>query len=165
VGKANRSEEWGIGKANRSEEWAKGKARLAHLGVIVRRLDAAEPFYARLGLSPAPRVSLDREHVRMTFIRVADAEIELLEPAAQEGPLSRFLATRGEGIHHVAIEVDDIERALALATASGMRAIDQVPRPGAHGTRVAFLHPGQAHGVLLELVERPRHPPREEPST
>ena len=77
----------------------------------------------------------------------------------------RCVATRGEGIHHIAIEVDDIERALALATASGMRAIDQVPRPGAHGTRVAFLHPGQAHGVLLELVERPRHPPREEPST
>ena len=133
-----------------------GKARLAHLGVIVHRLDAAEPFYARLGLSPARRESLDREHVRVTFLRVADAEIELLEPAGQEGPLNRFLATHGGGIHHIAFEVDDIERALAIALASGMRAIDQAPRPGAHGTRVAFLHPGSAHGILLELVERPR---------
>jgi len=133
-----------------------GKARLAHLGVIVHRLDAAEPFYARLGLPPARRESLDREHVRFTFLRVADAEIELLEPAGQEGPLSRFLATHGEGIHHIALEVDDIERALAIATASGMRPIDQAPRPGAQGTRVAFLHPGSAHGILLELVERPR---------
>src|SRR5437660_11050710 len=133
-----------------------GKARLAHLGVIVHRLDAAEPFYARLGLSPARRESLDREHVRVTFLRVADAEIELLEPARQEGPLGRFLATHGEGIHHIAFEVDDIERALAIAAASGMRAIDQAPRPGAHGTRVAFLHPGSAHGILLELVELAR---------
>ena len=133
-----------------------GKARLAHLGVIVHRLDAAEPFYARLGLSPVRRESLDREHVRIAFLQVADAEIELLEPAGLEGPLGRFLGTRGEGIHHIALEVDDIERALAIATASGMRAIDQAPRPGAHGTRVAFLHPGSAHGILLELVERPR---------
>lgn len=133
-----------------------GNARLAHLGVIVHRLDAAEPFYARLGLSPARRESLERDHVRVTFLRVADAEIELLEPSGLEGPLSRFLATRGEGIHHIALEVDDIERALAIATASGMRAIDQAPRPGAHGTRVAFLHPASAHGILLELVERPR---------
>jgi len=133
-----------------------GNARLAHLGVIVHRLDTAEPFYARLGLSPARRESLDRERVRVTFLPVADAEIELLEPAGPEGPLSRFLAARGEGIHHIAFEVDDIERALAIAVASGMRAIDQVPRPGAHGTRVAFLHPGSAHGILLELVERPQ---------
>jgi len=133
-----------------------GNARLAHLGVIVHRLDTAEPFYARLGLSPARRESLDRERVRVTFLPVANAEIELLEPAGPEGPLSRFLAARGEGIHHIAFEVDDIERALAIAVASGMRAIDQVPRPGAHGTRVAFLHPGSAHGILLELVERPQ---------
>ncbi|HTD45663.1 MAG TPA: methylmalonyl-CoA epimerase [bacterium] len=133
-----------------------GNARLAHLGVIVHRLDTAQPFYARLGLSPARRESLDRERVRVTFLPVADAEIELLEPAGPEGPLSRFLAARGEGIHHIAFEVDDIERALAIAVASGMRAIDQVPRPGAHGTRVAFLHPGSAHGILLELVERPQ---------
>jgi len=133
-----------------------GNARLAHLGVIVHRLDTAQPFYARLGLSPARRESLDRERVRVTFLPVADAEIELLEPAGPEGPLSRFLAARGEGIHHIAFEVDDIERALAIAVASGMRAIDQVPRPGAQGTRVAFLHPGSAHGILLELVERPQ---------
>ena len=133
-----------------------GNARLAHLGVIVHRLDTAQPFYARLGLSPARRESLDRERVRVTFLPVANAEIELLEPAGPEGPLSRFLAARGEGIHHIAFEVDDIERALAIAVASGMRAIDQVPRPGAHGTRVAFLHPGSAHGILLELVERPQ---------
>jgi len=133
-----------------------GNARLAHLGVIVHRLDTAQPFYARLGLSPARRESLDRERVRVTFLPVANAEIELLEPAGPEGPLSRFLAARGEGIHHIAFEVDDIERALAIAVASGMRTIDQVPRPGAHGTRVAFLHPGSAHGILLELVERPQ---------
>jgi len=145
-----------MGKVNRSEEWGDGMVRLAHLGVIVRGLDAAEPFYTALGLSPGRRISLDREGVRVTFLQVASAEIELLEPATREGPLSRFLATRGEGIHHVAIAVDDIERALAIAIASGMRAIDQTPRPGAHGTRVAFLHPASAHGVLFELIEHPR---------
>ena len=92
----------------------------------------------------------------MAFIQVEDAEIELLEPVASEGPLRRFLAARGEGVHHVALEVVDIEQALARAREAGMRPLDHAPRPGALGTWVAFLHPGFAHGVLLELVERPR---------
>lgn len=140
---------------------AASEARLAHLGVIVRRLEAAEPLYRRLGLPTSRPESFDRESVRMAFVRVDEVQIELLEPVTPEGSLGRFLAARGEGIHHVALEVSDIDKALARARAAGMRPIDQAPRPGAHGTRIAFLHPATAYGVLLELVERPssRKPP------
>jgi methylmalonyl-CoA epimerase len=129
--------------------------RLAHLGVVVHQLDAAERVYGRIGLSAGRRTTLDSEGVRVAFIKVNDAEIELLQPLTSGGPLGRFLSARGEGIHHVALEVTDIEGALARARAAGMHLIDEAPRPGAHGTRVAFLHPRSAHGVLVELIEQP----------
>ena len=90
----------------------------------------------------------------MAFIPVNGARIEFIEPMTPDGPLSRFLASRGEGIHHLAFEVPDIRRAMARVKDAGMRLIDEAPRRGAHGTRVAFIHPDSAHGVLLELVER-----------
>ena len=128
-------------------------ARLAHLGVIVRRIDAATAFYRRLGLPEGAPEPFPQENVRMAFVPLAGAQIELLEPLAPTGPLGRFLTERGEGIHHLALEVPDLERALARARAAGVRLIDAAPRRGAHGTRVAFLHPSGFHGVLIELVE------------
>ena len=129
------------------------RARLGHLGIIVRRYPAAAAFYRRLGLVVGGREAFPRENVRIAFISVGDVRIELLEPLAPTGPLVRFLGKRGEGIHHLAFEVPDLDEGLARAQAAGLRPIDASPRRGAGGTRVAFLHPDAAHGVLIELVE------------
>lgn len=128
-------------------------ARLGHLGIIVRRYRAAAAFYRRLGLGESGREAFPQENVRIAFIPVGNARIELLEPLAPTGPLARFLSRRGEGIHHLAFEVPDLDQALARARAAGLRPIDASPRRGAGETRVAFLHPDAAHGVLIELVE------------
>ena len=129
-------------------------ARLSHIGVLVHRVDAAAALYQRLGLSRAAREMFPQENIRMAFVPVEDIRIELMEPLTGTGPLARFLATRGEGIHHLAFEVPDIEQALARARSAGVRLIDETPRIGAHDTRVAFIHPSATHGVLVELVER-----------
>lgn len=131
-------------------------ARLSHIGVLVHRVDAAAALYQRLGLSEAAREMFPQENIRMAFVPVEDIRIELMEPLTGGGPLARFLATRGEGIHHLAFEVPDIEQALARARSAGVRLIDETPRIGAHDTRVAFIHPSATHGVLVELVERAR---------
>ncbi len=131
-------------------------ARLCHIGVLVHRVDAAASLYQRLGLSEAAREMFPQENIRMAFVPVEDIRIELMEPLTGGGPLARFLATRGEGIHHLAFEVPDIEQALARARSAGVRLIDETPRIGAHDTRVAFIHPNATHGVLVELVERAR---------
>jgi len=128
---------------------------LAHLALIVRDLRAAERVYARcLGLTAADRVTAIQEGVRMAFIPVGRARLELLEPIEPQGALARFLESRGEGIHHLAFEVTDLDAALVRARRAGFRPTGEAPRPGAHGTRVAFLHPQSTHGVLMELVER-----------
>jgi methylmalonyl-CoA epimerase len=127
---------------------------LVHIGVIVRRIDAAGPLYARLGLPETGRVTFPQERIRLAFIPVEGARIELMEPLEAAGPLHRFLATRGEGIHHLAFEVPDLEAALAGVREAGGRLIDGIPRRGSEDTRVAFIHPASAHGVLIELVER-----------
>lgn len=131
-------------------------ARLSHIGVLVHRIDAAASLYQCLGLSEAARETFPQENIQMAFVPVEDIRIELMEPLAGTGPLARFLATRGEGIHHLAFEVPDIEQALARARAAGVRLLDETPRTGAHHTRVAFIHPSATHGVLVELVERAR---------
>jgi len=131
-------------------------ARLSHIGVLVHRIDAAGALYRRLGLPEAARETFPQENIQMAFIPVEDIRIELMEPLAGTGPLVRFLGTRGEGIHHLAFEVSDIEQALARARSAGVRLLDETPRIGAHHTRVAFIHPSATHGVLVELVERAR---------
>ena len=128
--------------------------RLAHIGLIVRRIDAAVMVYQRLGLSETGREAFPQEHIRIAFIPVEDARIELMETLEPAGPLHRFLAARGEGIHHLAFEVSDLDAALARVRGAGGRLIDETPRQGAGGTRVAFVHPTSMHGALVELVER-----------
>jgi methylmalonyl-CoA/ethylmalonyl-CoA epimerase len=128
--------------------------RLAHIGILVRHLADAVSLYHRLGLPESGRETFDQENILIAFVPVEETRIELMEPLAATDPLDRFLATRGEGIHHLAFEVPDIERALARARSAGARLIDESPRRGAHDTRVAFIHPSSAHGVLIELVEK-----------
>lgn len=128
--------------------------RLAHVALIVPRLDAmAQAFGRLLGRAPAGRDVLADEGVRIAFVDVGGARIELMEPLDAGGTLGRFLAARGAGIHHLAFAVPDITAALARARAAGLRLVDEDPKPGAGGTRVAFLHPSGTHGVLVEFVE------------
>jgi methylmalonyl-CoA/ethylmalonyl-CoA epimerase len=87
------------------------------------------------------------------MLPAGDSRIELLEPLGDNSPIEKFMAKRGEGIHHIAIAVDNIEKAIERLKAAGARMIDETPRPGAHGTKIAFVHPSANHGVLLELVE------------
>lgn len=128
--------------------------RLAHLAVVVRDLDAqtAVPLGA-LGLVERSRTSVSSEGAAVSFVQVGQGEIELVQPLAEEGALRRFLDTRGEGLHHLALRVADIEAAIARARAAGLSLAGPAPREGAHGTRVAFFRPASLHGLLLEFVE------------
>jgi methylmalonyl-CoA epimerase len=126
--------------------------KIAHIGVAVKNLEEVEKLYSQiLGLPIVGReVHPDN---RVSFIPLGDTAIELLESVKPDGAIARHIEKRGEGIHHIALEVDNIEKALEELKAKGLVLIDQKPRKGAHNSRIAFLHPKNTYGVLLELVE------------
>lgn len=127
-------------------------ARVAHIGVAVPRIADALPFYRDvLGLSPEPAEQADGATI--VALRFGDVDIELLEPRDPDSPVAKFLARRGPGIHHICYRVPDLEAALARARASGYRLVDDQPRRGARGRRIAFLHPRATGGILLELTD------------
>jgi methylmalonyl-CoA/ethylmalonyl-CoA epimerase len=131
------------------------KAQLDHVGIAVANLLEAFRFYRdALGLEIEPPEDIASQRVRAHFVQVGDATLELLEPTSDESPIAKYLATRGPGLHHVALRVDDIVAALAELKARGVRLIDETPRPGAQGSLVAFIHPSSAHGVLVELKQK-----------
>jgi methylmalonyl-CoA/ethylmalonyl-CoA epimerase len=128
--------------------------KFSHIGIAVASLERAlATFQGGFGLAASAPEEVPEQKVRLAMLTVGESRLELLESTDPEGPIGRFLAGRGEGVHHVALAVDDIEAALAQARRAGLRLIDERPRPGAHGTRVAFVHPRGTHGVLVELVE------------
>ena len=125
---------------------------IAHLGVAVENIDTALAFYRDvLGLEPGPPEEADG--ARIVSLPFGPSQVELLEPLDPEGPIARFLARRGPGIHHVCYRVPDLERALAACRAAGYRLVDQAPRVGAGGHRIAFVHPKATAGILIELTE------------
>ncbi|HCJ09711.1 MAG TPA: methylmalonyl-CoA epimerase [Clostridiales bacterium] len=131
--------------------------KVSHIGVAVRDIDSALRFYTEvLGLRPAGRETLPDRGLTVAFVPVGETEIEFLEPTGTAGAVAKFLETRGEGIHHVAFEVEDLESALARAKEAGYTLVDERPRPGAQGAMVAFLHPRSTNGVLIELCEHRR---------
>lgn len=134
-----------------SPRWTLG--RIDHIGVAVRSIAAASRLYETLGLGVSAPERLPDNGVTAAFVAVGETRIELLEPLGPDGPIARFLERRGEGIHHIAFAVADLAAALAHARGAGFAVIDATPRPGAHGSRIAFLHPKDTHGVLIELVE------------
>jgi len=127
-------------------------AVIDHIGIAVRDIDSALGFYTEvLGLEAGGREEVPGGGLTVAFIRVGESKVELLEPAGPESSVAKFLESRGEGIHHVCFRVDDIEAALERARAAGYRLIDEKPRKGAGGARIAFLHPKTLSGVLVEL--------------
>ncbi len=131
--------------------------KIDHLGIAVgSHADAAGVYEDLLGLARSDVEEVASQKVRTAFYPCADVDLELLESTDPDGPVGRFVAKRGEGLHHVAFEVDDIDAELERLKGEGVPLIDQAPRPGAHDTRIAFLHPKGTRGVLVELVERPR---------
>jgi methylmalonyl-CoA epimerase len=131
------------------------KATLDHIGIAVSNLTEALAFYRdALGLEVESPEEVPSQRVRAHFIPVGESAIELLEATAEDSPIARYVGTRGPGLHHITLRVDDIEAALARLRARGVRLIDETPRAGAHGSLVAFVHPSSAHGVLIELTQK-----------
>ena len=128
--------------------------KINHLGIATKGIDEALKFWEdALGLENVHTEVVEDQKVRVAMLPIGESRIELLEPTAEDSPIAKFLEKRGGGIHHIAVEVDDIEVALAKLKREGMRLIDETARIGAEGCLVAFVHPSSANGVLLELVQ------------
>lgn len=128
--------------------------KIDHIGIAVKSLaETVKVYQDAIGLDVSAYDEVDDQGVRVAMLNIGESRIELLEPTRGDSPIEKFMTKRGEGIHHIAVQVDNIEEALARLKASGARLIDSEPRRGAHNTRIAFIHPSTMHGVLLELVE------------
>ena len=129
------------------------KPVLDHIGIAVRSLGLAK-IYEDLGLTVDHVETVETQRVKTAFLAVGDSNLELLEPTSPDSPIAKFIEKRGEGIHHICLRVDNLEEHLARLKAAGYRLINEAPVPGAHGCRVAFLHPAAGNGVLIELSEK-----------
>jgi len=129
--------------------------KIDHLGIAVKSIDQSKSFWTDiLGLSLEGTETVEEQKVTTAFLPVGDSEVELLESTSPDGPIARHLEKKGEGIQHVAFRVENIEAALAELKAKGVRLIDETPRKGAGGAKIAFLHPKATNGILVELSER-----------
>ena len=128
--------------------------RVDHVGIAVKNLDEAVKFYESLGFKASGYEVVAEQKVKVAFLPCGDSELELLESTEPDGPIARFIEKNGPGIQHIAIRVDDIDKALEELKEKGVRLIDQVPRYGAGNARIAFVHPKATGGVLLELTQR-----------
>lgn len=129
--------------------------RLTHVGIAVRNLEDASKAFARLfAARPSAPEAVESQHVRVTTIRVGETSVELLEPTSAASTVAKFIERRGEGVHHLSFEVDDIASEIERLKRDGFRLVDDVPKPGAGGCRVAFLHPKSTGGVLVEIVQK-----------
>jgi methylmalonyl-CoA/ethylmalonyl-CoA epimerase len=129
--------------------------KIDHVGVAVEKLDDALKIYEGiLGLELHGTETVEEQKVRTAFLPVGETEVELLESTDPEGPIGKFIAAKGQGVQHIAFRVADIDAALAELKEKGVRLIDEKPRYGAGGARIAFLHPKSTNGVLVELCER-----------
>jgi methylmalonyl-CoA epimerase len=136
--------------------------KIHHIGLAVRSLEEAlRAYQSGLGLAICGTEVIESQGVRVAFLPVGETHLELLEPISENSPIAKFLTNRGEGIHHICLAVPDIETALAELKQHGIRLIDDKPRTGAGGARVAFVHPASMHGVLIELHEEPKCPSTE----
>lgn len=131
--------------------------KINHIGIAVKSLDDALPFYRdNLGMAFLGTEEVAEQRVMVAMLQIGESKIELLEPTSEESPVAKFIEKNGPGIHHLAYQVENIEAAIAKLLADGARMIDEKPRNGAHGTRIAFVHPKSSNGVLTELCQ-PTH--------
>jgi methylmalonyl-CoA epimerase len=129
--------------------------RLNHIGIAVNNLDeAADKFSSVFNKEFSAPENVEEQKVKINFIELPNMRIELLEPSANDSPISKFLEKRGEGIHHLSFEVDDIEKELQRLKENGIPLIDEKPKVGAEGFLVVFLHPKSTHGVLVEISQK-----------
>jgi len=129
--------------------------KIDHVAIAVPSIEQAARFYTEaLGLTLSEIEDVPSQKVRTAFLQVGEVKLELVEPTHPDAPISKFLEQRGQGLHHVCYRVADLDAALAELKGKGLRLIDETPRAGAHGARIAFLHPKASDGVLTELCER-----------
>lgn len=129
--------------------------KIDHVGIAVKNLDAAIKFYEDvLGMKVTETEVVEEQKVKVAFIPTGDSEVELLESTTPDGPIAKFIERNGEGIQHIAFRVDNLEQKLEELKAKGIRLIDEKPRKGAGGAKIAFLHPKTTFGTLVELCER-----------
>ncbi|MGA8865487.1 MAG: methylmalonyl-CoA epimerase [Candidatus Sulfotelmatobacter sp.] len=124
-----------------------------HLGIAVKSLAAAKAIYEKLGLSVSPEETVEQERVRLVMVAVGESRLELLEATSEDSTIARFIAKRGEGLHHVCLRVPDLVAAVARLKQEGVRLVSDEIKTGAGGHRYIFVHPSSAGGVLLELVQ------------
>ncbi len=131
--------------------------KIDHIAIAVTDLEEAAKFYKDiLGLTLSHVETVTGQKAKVGFLKIGESNIELIQPSEPDSPLSKFLETKGQGIHHICFEVDNIEVELKAFLEKGASMIDQKPRQGAHGTKVAFVHPKSSGGVLIELSEVPK---------
>ncbi len=129
---------------------------IEHIGIAVKNLEEAKKYYEEvLGLKCYAVEEVADQKVKTAFFQVGETKIELLESTSTDGPIGKFIEKKGEGIHHIAFAVEGIENALTHASNKGVELIDKIPRKGAEGLNIAFLHPKFTHGVLTEFCEKP----------
>ncbi|WFA07722.1 methylmalonyl-CoA epimerase [Tissierella sp. Yu-01] len=129
--------------------------KVDHIGIAVKNLEETLKFYEDiLGIKCVAEEVVEEQKVKTAFLPLGDTEIELLESTSEDGPIAKFIEKKGEGIQHIAYKVDDIEKALEELKAKGIRLIDEKPRRGAGGAKIAFLHPKSTFGVLIEICQR-----------
>jgi len=127
--------------------------QIDHLGIAVKSLAAAKAIYEKLGLSVTPEEAVEQEQVRLVMVPVGESRLELLEATSEDSTIAKFIAKRGEGLHHVCLRVPDLSAAVERLKHDGVRLVSDEIRIGAGGHRYVFVHPSSAGGVLLELVE------------
>lgn len=129
--------------------------KIDHLGIAVENIQEAIRLYKDiLGLDYRGEEEVAEQKVRTAFFPLGESSIELLEPTSEDSPIAKFMAKKGPGIHHIALRVDDVSKAIEAMKAQGIQMIDEVPRIGAHGAKIAFIHPKSTPGVLIELCQR-----------
>lgn len=128
-------------------------SKINHIGIAVKDLDQAIAFYKKLGMEVSGQEVVESQKVKIAFLQVGETRLELLEALNEDSPIAKFIEKKGEGIHHLAFNVDDVKKHLNAAVENGIVPIDKEPRPGAHDTQIAFLHPKFTGGVLIEFCQ------------
>jgi|SRR5262252_31601 len=124
-----------------------------HLGIAVKSLAAAKPIYEKLGFTISPEETVEAEQVRLAMVPVGESRLELLEPTSETSPIAKFIAKRGEGLHHISLRVPNLASVVERLSSGGVRLVSNEIKVGAGGHRYVFVHPSSTGGVLLELVE------------